>query len=774
MRINPMIIITVVIVVITAVAIFIQDSGEFAYTPDETYNIEIIYDASLNIPIFSHESGFYSEQFYLTLTGAEANQVIRFTLDGSVPTTESQEFTAPIRIFAPIPTWANSPMTRGARPGSMPRFYYNGMVVRANIFCENGRSSAVITQSYFVEQLGTGRGTFNMQVISISIEPEYFGLPYGMYPMYHNDIRHMSYVEVFYPDGTPMLSQYAQLRVAGNWSRREQQKSLRLNFSHGCGIVNYINLIPNTFRGFYSPHEPVTRFRHATLRTADLHRTTMREALVDRITEPLRPDNQNAVPAVVFINGEYWGIFCMREHRGRTFIAERYPEIQENSVTMLDFSWNRRNSGDHSNCTYQNCHHVQQMPKDLLYPLNQCLDGIHEIDGPFGPWLDEYVRLPRQHPLFRAGFSDGRDEAQAYRSWMRMYNAIVGGRVYCDRCMEATIVPAQCNTCLYGLQMSNNEHFEIAMQFICLDNLIDFFIAYFHFDNWDWPGNNVVTWKTSRIYPDSPIGDGKWRFVMHDFDNAFGYKRSNNINMFTTPNTNRTTGTWYVVDDARVPYYHDNQPVWAVTKWQKLFENEILRNTFAARYATYTGTVFNPNRVNHLIDILQAEREADIAANFYRWNKQGGSLNYSTRNWIHDINHLREFSNYRGYYALNHIRDYFNRTDRPNLGLNLPSGTANINWLADTTMGFFDIAGAEIRPDLFVRDGTPMFNPGNFSADYLRGLPIEVTARPFDGYRFLHFEVTGASNKLVEDNRLMITPAANEDNINVTAVFERK
>jgi len=320
--------------------------------------------------------------------------------------------------------------------------------------------------------------------------------------------------------------------------------------------------------------------------------------------------------------------------------------------------------------------------------------------------------------------------------------------------------------------MSNNQHFETAMQFVCLDNLIDFFIAYFHFDNWDWPGNNVVTWKTSRIYPDSPIGDGKWRFVINDFDNAFGNVRTNNINVFTTPSTTRTTGTWYIVDDTRIPHYHDNQPVWAVTKWLRLFENETFRNTLAARYSTYTGTVFNPDRVNHLIDILQEEREADIAANFYRWNIQGGSLNYSVRNWIQDIEHLREFSQYRGYYALNHIRAYFNRTDRPNLGLGLPSGTANINWLTDSTMGFFDIAGAEIRPDLFVRDGTAMFSPCNFNANYLIGLPIEVTARPFEGYSFSHFEVTGASNVIIENNRLTITPAVDKDSITVIAVFE--
>jgi len=766
--------IAIIVIVIIITVLVVRNENEPVTSPVVArHGDEIKYDASLNVPVFSHGSGFFAEDFYLTLSGVGANETIRFTLDGSVPTVDSPNFTSPILIHAPVPTWENSPMSLGARPGVLPRLYYNGMVVRARIFNANNEGSAIVTQSFFVErQVGDStRGTFNMRVLSISIEPEYFGPEMGMYPMFNLDIRRMSYVEVFYPDGTPMLSQYAQLRVAGNWSRREQQKSLRLNFNQGDGIVDNIDLIPDTRQSFYSPLETVSTFRHATLRTADLHRTTIREALVDRVSEPLRPDNQNATPAVVFINGEFWGMFCMREHRGRTFIAASYPGISEQSVTMLDFSWNTRNSGDHSNCLSHDCHYARQ-PDNLLYPLNPCVYGIHANEGPFGPWVNAYGRLPREHPLFRVGFSEGRDEAMAYRSWMRTYNAIVGGRVYCDSCMEAVIIPEHCDKCLFGLDMSNNDHFEIAMQFVCMDNLIDFFIIYFHFDNWDWPGNNFITWKTDRIYSDIPVGDGKWRFVIHDFDNAIGYVGANNINLFTTPSTGRGAGTWDILDDARVPLYHDNQPAWAVTMWRKLFENELFRNTLAARYATYTGTVFNPNRVNHLINILQEERVADIGANFYRWNKLGGDLEQSVRNWALEINHLRNFSQYRARHALNHIRTYYNRTDRPNLGLNLPNGTTNINWSTDTTMGFFDIAGAEIRPDLFERDGMLFFNLNNFNANYLRGLPVEVTARPFDGYQFSHFEVSGASNKSMEYNRLTITPTENESIIQVVAVFE--
>ncbi|MCL2202601.1 MAG: CotH kinase family protein [Defluviitaleaceae bacterium] len=738
------------------------------------------FDPDMHSPVFSHASGFYTTAFYLTMEGAGEGETIRFTLDGSTPTALSPEFVAPIHIHAPVPTFQNSPMAVGARPRGPMYLYYNGMVVRARIFDAEGNGSATTTHSYFVRrQTPEGmRGVFSMRVVSISVEPTDFVTRTGMYYSYNLDIRRMAYVEVFYPDGAHLLSQYAQLRVAGNWSRRERKKSLRLNFNLGCGIVEHIDLIPDTRQGFYAPLEPVTRFRHVTLRIADLHVTTIREALADRLSEPLRPENQNATPAVVFVNGEFWGMYCMREHRSRTFIAQRHPGISERSIVQLDFSWNERNSGDHRYCTIQQCLIARQNPL-RLYPLNPCAYGIHDPYGPFGPWLNEQGHLPRSHPLFRVDFEEGRDEGAAYRSWMRMYNAITGGRVYCDDCMTATPMPVQCDQCRHGLEMVNQADFEAAMAFVCLDNLIDFFIVYYHFNNWDWPGNNFITWKSDTIYEGVPAGDGRWRFIIHDHDNSFWEPHRNNMNVFTTPGTGRGAGTPYVAHH-RIPYYHDNQPVWAVAIWRNLLENATFRNTLAARYAAYTGTVFHPARFSHLVDVLAQEREADIGASFYRWHKHGGGISHSLHGWRHGLEQLRSFGQLRGRHGLEHMVGYFNRTDRPHLNLGLSGGFKNVRWQTDTTRGFFDIAGAQIRPDLFERDGAATFDLDNFNADFIWGLPIAVTARAFEGYRFSHFEVEGLLEKTVTENPMTLYVAQSHASAQsgtgglvVRAVFER-
>jgi len=758
-------------------ALFIDNSDEQSRSYQEgAPRQETVLDGSISPPAFSHESGFFQDSFYLTLT-ASGGETIRFTLDGSEPTANSAEFTSPIPIVAPIPTGHNSPMTLGVRPGPPPRLYYNGMVVRARVFDEDGTASPVETRSFFVEREVNGniRGNFNMRVVSISIEPEYFASNSGMYQSYNLDVRQPAYVEIFYPDGSELLSQYAELRVAGNWSRRERKKSLRLNFNRGCGVVESMSLIPDTFQGFHAPAEPVNQFRHVTLRTADLHVTTMREALADRIAEPLRPDIQNAVPAAVFVNGEFWGMYCLREHRSRTFIAARYPGISERSVSMIDFSWNRRNSGNHDNCTYAICRRYQDGP-DQLYPLNPCFGGTHAFDGPFGPWLDENGILPRQHPIFRAGVSEG-NPSFVYRSWMRMYNAVIGGRVYCDDCFAAEIMPQSCETCRHGLEMSRQGDFAAAMEFVCFDNLVDYFIAFYHFDNWDWPGNNKIAWLSDTYYPGVHGGDGKWRFILHDFDNAFWYPRRNNMNLFTTPSTGGFAGADGASPD-RFPYYHDNQPIWAVTFWRSLLENETFRNTLAARYSTYVGTVFSTARVSGLVNALAQERQDDIASNFYRWRKHGGGgFTEVMEGWRYGVRHLHYFAHVRGDYGINHMRGYFNRDDRPHLNLGLPANPFNIRWQTDIERGWFNIAGAEIRPDLFTRDGATTFDLGNFNASYIWGLPIEVTAVPTYGYVFSHFEVVGAVDKISTDNPMTLdtselTPLFGPAIVVVTAVFE--
>ncbi|MCL2371921.1 MAG: CotH kinase family protein [Defluviitaleaceae bacterium] len=655
-------------------------------------------------PVFSHEAGFYAADFNLTLT-APAGHTIRFTTDGSVPTVLSQEYTGPILIHSPVAIEANSPMSvhgigrafEGIHdtwvdvgPGTgfmlptspyipyVPNLYYNAMVVRAVAFDAQNNPSATVTNTFFVEN--NGRGNFNTRVISIALEAEHFidpiqgiyrnanrthwPLQAGVHPI--DGPRHVVNFEMFYPDGTRMFSQYANAWVFGNWSRRHPKRSLRFNFNQGAGdITGMYEMIPQTRRNFYDPLTTIGNFRHINARVTDRNRTGMRDSVVALMAEPLRPVVQNSTYGAVFVNGEFWGMYCLRAHRHEHLIGELYD-----------------------------------VPR-----------GLVQLED----WTQGHI-----------------------------YNAFIQGR-----------------------DMSLQANFDNFAAGVDVDNFIDYFIIGYHFDNWDWISNNFEFWRTTAVVPGAYGGDGRWRFVVQDFDEGINHQANDMMQFFTTHRySGQTVVTW--------PWNFGTQQLrspWVTGMVQNLFTNAEFRNTFAARYSTYTGTVFHQARANYIIDNMVAERLPHVGADLFRWSYHNATNpTNGVPGWTNNVNAMRDAVTLRSNYSIGHIRNYFN--NELNLGLDT-TGFANITWTTNSDRGWFDIAGAQIRADLFERQGTHGFTIGNFNANYIRGLPIEVTAMPLVGYVFSHFEIVGGGldNNNVTTNTMTVTPPAGSNNITVTAVF---
>ena len=647
-------------------------------------------------PLFSHEAGFFPSEFELVIT-SEPGTIIRYTTDGSIPSIDSPVFTGYLLVHSPEPTLENSPLSaravgRAYEHGSwhsdyVPNLYYNGMVVRARAFNENGRGSATVTRSFFVEN--GGRGNFSTRVVSITMEPgHFFHVTQGMYYNWDRESwpgqpdvdsddgpRHISYVEIFYQDGSRLLSQYANVWVFGNWSRRHPKRSLRINFSQGDGdIVGVPSFMPDTRRHFYAPLEYIDTFRHLNARVTDRNRTGMRDSLVHLMAEPLRPTIQNTIYGAVFINGEFWGMYCLRTHRHERLLAQLYG-VSPSSVQLED-------------------------------------------------WTEGFL----------------------YREYFQ------------------------------GRDMSSPTAFEELDRHIDMDNLIDYLIIGYHFDNWDWFSNNFEFWRTTEYYAGVHGGDMRWRFVVQDFDEGMNAPNNNMMDFFSTPRgqgINVQTWPWgFGTHQLRYP--------WVAGMFRGFFENEHLRNTFAARYSTYTGTVFHPSRANAVLDRMVAEREPHVGADLYRWSFHNAiNPNVGVGGWIHGsggVNTLRTILTRRANYSIYHILDYLNGAGRSTINLHLDdTGLTNVSFITDCGRGWFDIAGAQIRADLFERGNIEDygFSIGDFNANYIRGLPFPVTAVPLTGNRFSHFVVTGGLQKTSYENPMLIKPPANCGlPIIVTAVWE--
>ena len=132
-------------------------------------------------PVFSHASGFYEDAFDLQIN-AEDGVTIYYTLDGSIPTAESEIYTKPIRVYnrSDEPNqWRSQQRVladwQNYRPDNTP--VDKAFIIRAIAIDESGAVSEPVTASYFV-----GLEAYKENaVVSLVVDPEDFWGEDGIY-----------------------------------------------------------------------------------------------------------------------------------------------------------------------------------------------------------------------------------------------------------------------------------------------------------------------------------------------------------------------------------------------------------------------------------------------------------------------------------------------------------------------------------------------------------------------------------------------------------------
>lgn len=301
---------------------------------------------------FSPPGGFHPAPVTLALTTRHPGGVVRYTLDGSPPSVTSPE--APLVL--PIEE------TR---------------VVRATVFDAQGNASEELARTYFI---GPRRHP-GLAVLSIAGPPSHFtfrdGYLFGMgsrvlnsrgevlqnYPFSGSnawlDREAEVSLEFLEPDGTAAFRQRAGIKVYGGWgSRGYPQKSLAVlaRREYGAGSFRH-RIFPgsdiDTFESFVlrnsgndnqsthqiPPRPPITAFGETRSYGSYFVNgtfTLMRDALEQSLLlEHTRLDHQDYRPAVVYLNGQYWGLYNLREKLSEHHVLAHH-ELPAGSIDLIE------------------------------------------------------------------------------------------------------------------------------------------------------------------------------------------------------------------------------------------------------------------------------------------------------------------------------------------------------------------------------------------------------------------------------------------------------
>ena len=130
--------------------------------------------------------------------------------------------------------------------------------------------------------------------------------------------------------GSTVLSQNIGIALVGQYSRAEDQKSIGLYARSRYGDSTFdFNPFPQL--NFSQYHAMVVRASGQ-----DCKYTRLRDAVLTSLAEGTGVLYQSATPVVVYLNGEYWGHYNLRERINKWFIAQHEGVTDEEQIDQID------------------------------------------------------------------------------------------------------------------------------------------------------------------------------------------------------------------------------------------------------------------------------------------------------------------------------------------------------------------------------------------------------------------------------------------------------
>lgn len=262
----------------------------WSQTPNEA-NTAAAYRYISEAPAANRGAGIY-EAGETVRVKLVAEGDIYYTTDGSAPTEQSMPYTGAITVDETT-------------------------VLRAIAVEKDGAPSRALTLGYFIGEEHT------LPVLSLVTDE-----PRNFRNTYYQQIKHREHsanLSLYAPEGS--FSVDCGVELKGQTSLSLPKKSLGVSF-RGCYGTETLSY--DVFG------EGPTDFSELTIRAGqDYTATVFRNELMQELCEELgTTPTQRSRYCVLYINGEYWGLYCLKDDLTRQFYANR-TGTQKDEVTML-------------------------------------------------------------------------------------------------------------------------------------------------------------------------------------------------------------------------------------------------------------------------------------------------------------------------------------------------------------------------------------------------------------------------------------------------------
>ncbi len=306
--------------------------------------------------VFSKAGGFYNSSFSLELR-CDADYTIRYTTNGNPPSMESTLYTQPLFLDESFFSKSNIYTIINC----IPSVYHaveeveHAIVIRAAAFDDNGVCiGPVATQTYCIKSLGCD--LHGLPVLSIAADSlDLFdyetgifvpGVNYnladttgsGNYNMTGREWERQVNVE-FYETDNGGINQQCGLRTHGGASRWFQQKGMRLYARDEYG--------QKRFNHPFFATTSIVSFKRLNLhpfRCSNWLQTGGQEYLSQCVAAKMDIDGLGVRQVVVFINGEYWGIYTLEESPDERYLKDHY-DVDLDEVNIIKY-WGVTSHGD--------------------------------------------------------------------------------------------------------------------------------------------------------------------------------------------------------------------------------------------------------------------------------------------------------------------------------------------------------------------------------------------------------------------------------------------